>query len=308
MTWVNYNNFQSWIFGDHSMISSQIAWLHEDFSSLEGNPYLVMFYHYDFGWYEDAPQMPQFFSQYGVNLALWGHTHNEATYHDGPTLSLNTAAAMSSFGGFRLLKFEDGQLVAHPHLWNQDDITLEFALPNDGSSPSNSATVSNTHNVDFEHAMVRFCVPAPEPYHVDGGEIFQVIDAGGSLIYEVELEVLANDQAEVSITPQTGAEGTQVSKGIERFALYQNSPNPFNPDTNISFHLPGEELQRVVLKIYNVRGQMAVTLMDQHLSPGRHNILWDGRDGRGCPLASGLYFCQLRAGDDTKTMKMILLR
>ncbi len=308
MTWVNYNDFQSSIYGDHSMIQSQLSWLHQDLSTVEGDPYLVMFYHYDFGWYDDAPQMPEFFNQYGVNLALWGHTHQAAEYQEGPTLSLNTDDAMSSSGGFRLLKFEDGQLIAHPHLWNADNITLDFSSPNDGTSPSNTATILNTHNQVFENAFVRFQVPSPGEYQVGGGEVLQVIDTGGSLIYEVETEVPANGQMEVTITPQVGAEEEPRAAPPGKFVLHQNSPNPFNDSTNISFALPGAGYRRVSLKIYNVCGQKVLTLLDQHLPSGRHTIRWDGHDGYGYSLASGLYFCRLRAGERTKTVKMMLLR
>ncbi len=304
----NYNDFQSSIYGDHSMIQSHLNWLHQDLSSVEGDPYLVMFYHYDFGWYDDAPQMPEFFNQYGVNLALWGHTHQAAEYQEGPTLSLNTDDAMSSSGGFRLLKFEDGQLIAHPHLWNADNITLDFSFPNDGTSPSNTATILNTHNQVFENAFVRFQVPSPGEYQVGGGEILQVIDTGGRFIYEVETEVPANGQIAVTIAPQVGAEEEPHDARPGKFVLNQNSPNPFNDSTNISFALPGAGYRRVSLKIYNVCGQKVLTLLDQHLPSGRHTVRWDGRDGYGYSLASGLYFCRLRTGGRTKTVKMMLLR
>jgi len=308
MTWVNYTGFQSWIYGYHSMISSQIDWLHQDFSSVQGDPYLVMFYHYDFGWYDDQPQMPQFFNQYEVDLALWGHTHQEAEYQDGPTLSLNTAAGQHAFGGFRLLKFEDGQLVAYPHLWNPDDITLEFSGPNDGTSVSNTATIVNTHDVVFENTLVRFEMPSPGDYQVDGGVLFQVLDAGDRLVYEVETEVPANGQTVVTIGPQVGVDDGRFPARPGKFVLYQIRPNPFNGSTTISCALPGDLSQRVTLKVYNVLGQRVITLMDRYLSPGRHTVHWDGRDDHGYPVASGLYLCRLRAGQRTKTVKMMLLR
>jgi 3',5'-cyclic AMP phosphodiesterase CpdA len=308
MTWVNYIYFQYWIYGYHSMISTQFDWLHQDLSSAKGDPYLVMFYHYDFGWYDDAPQMPQFFTQYEVDLALWGHTHQEAEYQDGSTLSLNTAAAQHSSGGFRMLKFADGQLVAHPHLWNPDNITLDLSLPNDGTSTSNTATIVNTHDVVFENALVSFEMLSPGDYQVAGGEILQVIDAGDRLIYEVETEVPANGQRVVYIDPLVGVndEGPQTRPG--QFVLHQNSPNPFNASTNISFTMLGDRTQRVTLQVYNVRGQEVITLLDQRLPPGRHMVRWDGCDRSGRHLASGLYFCRLRAGQRAKTVKSMLLR
>jgi predicted phosphodiesterase len=308
MTWVNYTNFQYWIYGGHSMIASQFDWLHEDLSGLEGDPFIVMFYHYDFGWYDEVPQMPEFFSGYGVDLALWGHTHHAAQYQDGPTLSLNTEDAMSSSGGFRLLRFEDGQLVSYPTLWLANDIILEYELPNDGTSPINAATIHNTHNENFEHALVRFLVPGSGSYLVDGGEIIQVIEAGGDLLYEVKVEVPARDQKEVTIAPHTGTGDERPDLRPGTFILHQNSPNPFNSGTNISFAIPGRGYQHVSMKIYNIQGQRVATLADRHLSAGRHTIHWDGGGDCGRPLASGVYFCRLRIGQRAKTIKMMMLR
>jgi hypothetical protein len=308
MTWVNYNNFQYWNYGSHSMISSQFDWLHQDLSSLTGDPFIIMFYHYDFGWYEEDPQMPEFFHGYGVDLALWGHTHHTAEYQDGATLSLNTEDAMSTTGGFRLLRFEDGQLVAHPDLWNADDITLTYALPNDGSSESNTATIVNTHDETFEQAVVRFVMPASGDYQVDGGEILQILSDGDHHVYEVGLEAAANSQTEVTIGSGLGAgeHGELTRPG--RFMLYPNSPNPFNRGTNISFAIPGDGYQRVSLRIYNIRGQKVVTLMDRMLKAGRHTVGWNGCDIAGRPLASGVYFCRLQAGRRTKTIKMMMVK
>jgi predicted phosphodiesterase len=308
MTWVNYNNFQYWIFGYHSLIQSQIDWLHQDLSAVEGDPYMVMFYHYDFGWYDDVPQMPPIFSQYGVDLALWGHTHHEAQYQEGPALSLNTAAVMNSDGGFRLLKFEDGQLSSHPHLWHTGDITLEYSAPNDGTSPINTATIVNTHDVAFENALVRFEMLSPGDYQVEGGEVLQVIDADDRLIYDVETEVPANGQRAVTIGPQVGVNDEHRPTLPGKFVLHQNSPNPFNASTNISFTMLGDRSQRVTLQVYNVRGQQVSTLLDQRLPPGRHTVRWDGCDRSGRRLASGLYLCRLRAGQRAKTVKSMLLR
>jgi predicted phosphodiesterase len=308
MTWVNYVYFQYWLYGYHSMISSQLNWLHQDLSGLKGDPFIVMFYHYDFGWYDDAPQMPEFFNEYNVNLALWGHTHQAAQYQDGPTLSLNTAASYTSSGGFRLLKFRDGQLVEYPHLWNQNDITLNYLLPNDGSSSINTATIVNTHHEDFEYALVRFRVPSGMAYHVSGGEILQTIDAPGSTVYEVQTEVPANGQVTVSIAPQTGIDDAPQGTLPATAALFQNSPNPFNASTIISFNLTGEIPRQTSLVIYNIAGQKITTLADGLLMPGNHSFRWDGTDRLGHPVASGLYFCRLSAAGKTETVKMALVR
>ena len=90
------------------------------------------------------------------------------------------------------------------------------------------------------------------------------------------------------------------------FALLQNYPNPFNPRTTIPFavHSP----VHTTLRIYNVRGQLVKTLVDEEMETGRHSMLWDGRDDKGKQLASGIYFFKLTAGLYHQVQKMVLLR
>jgi len=62
------------------------------------------------------------------------------------------------------------------------------------------------------------------------------------------------------------------------------------------------------LKIYNVLGELVRTLVDEPKSPGVHYEVWDGKDGQGNQVASGIYFYRLRAGQFTETKKMVLLK
>jgi len=92
----------------------------------------------------------------------------------------------------------------------------------------------------------------------------------------------------------------------DEFGLRQNYPNPFNPETNISFKLPHSS--RVTLKVYNILGQEITTLVNRNMDAGYHNIKWDGRNSLGIRVASGIYIYRLRAGDFTKSLKMVLLK
>ena len=90
------------------------------------------------------------------------------------------------------------------------------------------------------------------------------------------------------------------------FSLAPNYPNPFNPATAIEFSLAQAASVRVV--VYNSLGQPIRELLDEALGPGSHRIVWDGRDGRGRDLASGTYFCRLRAGSQELVRAMLLLK
>ncbi len=90
------------------------------------------------------------------------------------------------------------------------------------------------------------------------------------------------------------------------FRLNQNVPNPFNPRTIISFELAGGGSAR--LAIYNLRGQQVWQRSVSDLGPGRHEVIWDGRNGSGAGVSSGVYFYRLVEGSRTETRKMVLMR
>ncbi len=87
----------------------------------------------------------------------------------------------------------------------------------------------------------------------------------------------------------------------DEFELIQNYPNPFNPTTTIAFSLP--EKMNVRLDIYNVLGQNVKTLVDDELTAGQHEIVWDAADA-----PSGVYFYRLSVKNESITKKMILLK
>ena len=106
-------------------------------------------------------------------------------------------------------------------------------------------------------------------------------------------------------------EGSDKAQQLPRvFSLMQNYPNPFNPTTTITFDVPGEagEKKQVRLTIYDIRGRRVKTLIDSELEPGRHRVVWDGRNDRGQRVASGIYLYTLKSGDKTHTRKMVLLQ
>lgn len=88
--------------------------------------------------------------------------------------------------------------------------------------------------------------------------------------------------------------------------LYQNLPNPFNPSTTISFYLP--EAGPVRLEVFDVRGSRVATLVNGRKDKGTHSVEWNGVDGRGGAVGSGIYFYRLVAGKASLSRKMILLR
>jgi hypothetical protein len=89
-------------------------------------------------------------------------------------------------------------------------------------------------------------------------------------------------------------------------SLHQNYPNPFNPSTTIRYSLPKRVL--VTLEIFDIAGRRIVCLVDEKQPAGPYSVQWDGRNGRGAEVSSGIYLYRLSVGKDTIQRKMVLLR
>ena len=100
--------------------------------------------------------------------------------------------------------------------------------------------------------------------------------------------------------------GATSSTPIVKSKLLGNTPNPFNPTTSIQLRVgvPG----RYSLRIYNVRGELVRTLVDAELGTGERSVVWDGRDGSGRTVSSGVYLSKFVGPDVDDTGKLMLLK
>jgi hypothetical protein len=87
----------------------------------------------------------------------------------------------------------------------------------------------------------------------------------------------------------------------EKFALHQNSPNPFNPTTSIGYQIVADHF--VDLSIYNILGQKIETLVSQRQPAGNYQVNWEANN-----FAGGIYYYKLDAGEYQKVLKMVLLK
>ncbi len=123
----------------------------------------------------------------------------------------------------------------------------------------------------------------------------EIREAVKALFNEWGIERPGNEQE----TP--GTENAETSK-----IKASNFPNPFNPDTKITYTLPAEAY--VTMSIYNTQGQFVKTLINQYQSEGTHSITWDGRNAKGELVPSGMYFYRIIAGKDVLSRRMILMK
>jgi len=88
--------------------------------------------------------------------------------------------------------------------------------------------------------------------------------------------------------------------------LQGNYPNPFNPETTIQFSL--KQTDRVSIDIFSIKGQLVRSLVNGIYGVGLHKVVWNGCDGFGRPVSSGVYFYRMSTSEYTGVRKMLLLK
>lgn len=181
--------------------------------------------------------------------------------------------------------------------------TLIYRVDGGGGVNFSNTMLNDNLGIPFANAIAPF-TGFFQPYHplasfmavpFDGEWILTVIDhkAGDDGILD-GWSLLISQSSIVKI----GEVRNEIPGG---FVLYQNFPNPFNPETNIVFELP--RAGKVLLVIYNTLGQRIYTLVDKVLPAGKYSYPW--KPGN---IASGIYLCRLVAGDYVQVRKMILMK
>ena len=204
-----------------------------------------------------------------------------------------------------------------------------YTLPEGESVASNVAEVnvvlpSPTNlngNVSGSNVVINWSAPSRglENYTIyrNGGEIAAgVVNAfyvdmnveNGTYIYTVAAVYTGGYSSEPS-------EGFEVTVGVaaddptipDVTVLNGNYPNPFSGSTAISFSL--KETGNVSIDIYNMKGQLVKTLVDNELAANNHSITWNGRDNNNNEVSSGMYFYKMSVGNEYSSIKkMVILK
>lgn len=205
-------------------------------------------------------------------------------------------------------------LMGYGFVLNYDADKFEFveAAPADqdllkstgGETPLFSSLANEAGQVSIANAVVNASEIS------GGGDIvrltFRVLqEFAENARFEIA-EGLVFDPQQLS-NPAVVAGVLDVQTTPTEFALLQNFPNPFNPETTIGYELA--ESADVTLQIYNVVGQVVRTLIvAEPQSAGRYQIRWDGMDDRGVSVSSGVYFYRISAGEFQTVRKLMLLK
>ncbi len=171
---------------------------------------------------------------------------------------------------------------------NYDDIIFRFDAA-DINCPYHSGISGIRHLGDYNYCVIGFPL-----YYMEAASAQDFIE---------------------NLMDDFGETGSEENVMIEPDFGLKNFPNPFNPETVISFQIPGTYEQNIELKVFNIKGQAVKTfdtltdMMEVSDNQNTYAVIWDGRDDENNPVSSGMYFYRLKFGNErSTTKKMLLLR
>lgn len=201
----------------------------------------------------------------------------------------NCVGYVLEFNGIKL--YHAGDTGKIPEMEDLADSNITYALiPVDSiftMSPQEATEAAEMIRADFSIPM--HTEPAPDDYNED--KVSRFTPANRLLVRNGETIALLNPSADVK------------NKFVDllEFKLDQSYPNPFNPSTTINFTIPNASF--VTLKIFDINGREAATILKKEMPAGNHSIKWNAGN-----LSSGVYFYRLDAGNFTATKKLLLLK
>jgi hypothetical protein len=188
-------------------------------------------------------------------------------------------------------------------------------------------TISDRERFGGDPSDLTWLTEDPSAGTIDAGDsaiitvTFITNDLTPDSSYDAMIVVSSNDIAhpeeDLIVRLTTGSVGIGDGEDVtssgslpRAFAMAQNYPNPFNPSTSIGYDVPvgREDGVQVKLEVFNVRGQLIATLVDDVKTPGSYVVHWDGTDDAGRKTGSGIYIYRLKAGDFSATRKMVVLK
>jgi hypothetical protein len=164
-------------------------------------------------------------------------------------------------------------------------------------------------SVHLPATVTKVTVPA-EFIQANADYIFEVLAieaSGNQTITESSFTMTAAQADNDDSESEHGRNLSGIAVGGPRVAyLRQNQPNPFNPTTALEFGLPRGGVASV--RVFDLHGRLVRTLVDGQLPAGQHRATWDGRDGHGTPVASGVYVARLAGPGVSESRRMILTK
>ena len=234
-------------------------------------------------------------SVYLANCTLTGNT---AVTGDGGAVNLAYVNAYFA-----------NTIVHDNHGMYSDDVFLDWGgyaeihycnltMPSGATGSNNineNPQFANAGSGDYRLAGTSPCIDAGTAYIVLGGEILVDLDPE-------QYCGLAPDMGAYEFCNATSASDQRLAVN----ELHQNYPNPFNNRTAISYKLAADSF--VTAKVYDVRGREVRTLIDNNQAAGANTVFWNGRNDAGQRVSQGVYFLRLQAGDEVRSVRMLLTK
>ncbi len=212
-------------------------------------------------------------------------------------------------------KIVGGNLIVFPS-------NYDFSIPQNSTLDTTLVLFNNTRNIvnaelsnsanwiDFFDTQTSYNIEVSMPKVVG----FTVSSGNEDTTLETTIAVNygENQTLEIPITVHVGQTGNEDSgNNITQTILKNSYPNPFIANYNrasvkIAYHLA--KSTKVNLSIFNIKGQLVKTIVNQKQNPGNYNILWDTKDNGGNPISSGIYFYKLQTKNHVFVKKMTVLK
>ena len=143
---------------------------------------------------------------------------------------------------------------------------------------------------------------------ITSGWDYDAEDGTGRLVFEIDNNCIPDNTTQRVRTfwGNTQLEVDEEAPLAQKFEVYGNYPNPFNPSTQIKFAT--EKSSDVTITIYSILGQEMTVLQNGILNAGTYNISWFGTDHYGNKVPSGVYFYEVRSDNRIQKGKMLLLK
>jgi len=267
--------------------------------------------------------------RYNINHFSGPYTLGVATTSDGatwntawelinpsamPATTENVTITTSDVGSatFQMAFFFDGDSF-NINYWYVDDCMLSgpYTPPDPGYITGLVTLEGGTGDVEDVQVTAAYMTVNPD---ADG--IYEIEILPGT--FDVTATLYGYDPDVVSgVVVEEGATTSDVDltlvaivgvddEVVTTTKLLSNYPNPFNPVTNIAYSI--NETGNVTINVYNLKGQLVKSLVNEVIETGDHIVTWNGRDNSNKSVASGVYFYKMQSSNYTATKKMILMK
>ena len=219
---------------------------------------------------------------------------------------LNTENTTGSAGRFSILSENE---------YGEPGSQLTYQMKSGLQEGFNVIKFNNSVTIDSGNFFIAYQRFSTSPYI--GTDTDPVIDCRTYVETSGGWDIMTDFDAMIhAFIDVSGANSLDVVMGIEdeinviadKFLLYKNFPNPFNPVTKISFNVPEAVDNNIKLDIFNVLGQRVITLFNGKAKAGINTVQWNGNNESGKIVNSGIYIYRLQSGEVTLTKRMLLIK